>query len=285
MFILDKLLTVLMLPSGLMVECLLLGMLLRTRPALHRVGAVLAWASVSALAACLLLPVDNWAIRPLEDRFPAVSDPPPAVDGIIVLGGAIDDLTSLDRNTPILGAAANRITSFVALARRYPEARLVFSGGSGDLQQGLSNEARYARILFSQLGVPAQRIRFEAASRTTRENALDTSRLLGPPPRAGERWVLLTSASHMPRAVGVFRKVGWNVLPWPVGYQSRDHVSVYGRSLGQKLALLDWAAHEWAGLVVYFLRGWTSALFPAPAAGERAHVAGWSTIPSSPGPL
>ncbi len=264
MFILDKLLTMLMLPSGLMVEGLLLGMLLRTRLRWKRSGAVLVWASVSALAACLLLPVDNWAIRPLEDRFPAVADPPPQLDGIIVLGGAIDDLTSLDRNTPILDAAANRITSFVALARRYPAARLVFSGGSGDIQQGLSNEARFARMLFIQLGLPPERVQFEAASRTTRENALDTVHLLGPQP-PGRRWVLLTSASHMPRAVGAFRKAGWDVLPWPVGYQSRDHVRVYGRSLGQKLAVLDWAAHEWVGLVVYDLLGWSSGLFPAPA--------------------
>ncbi len=259
MFIVGKVLTMLMLPTALMVECALLGLLLSRRPA----GRALLIVGVGMLTACLVLPVDAWTIRPLEDRFPGVSTPPERVDGIVVLGGAIDDLTSRDRATPVLTSAANRMTTFVMLARRYPQAKLVFTGGSGDIEQGVSNEAKYARILLEQLGLPPDRVVFENTSRTTWENALNTSALVKPQP--GEHWVLLTSASHMPRAVGVFRKAGWSVLPWPVGYQSRDHITGYAPSLGQKLAVLDWATHEWIGLVVYYLRGWTSALFPAPA--------------------
>ena len=258
MFIVGKLLTMLMLPTALMVECVLLG-LLASRWA---VGRVLLIVGVGALTACLVLPVDTWVIRPLEDRFPAVITLPDRIDGVVVLGGAIDDLTSRDRNTPTLTSAANRMTTFVMLARRYPQAKLVFTGGSGDIEQGVSNEATYARILLEQLGLPLGRIVFEDTSRTTWENAVNTSALVKP--RPGERWVLLTSASHMPRAVGVFRKAGWSVLPWPVGYQSRDHITAYAQSLGQKLAVLDWATHEWIGLVAYRLRGWTGALFPAP---------------------
>jgi len=259
LFVVGKLLTVLMLPTALMVECLLLGLLLRRR----RVGRTLLAVSVAGLAACLVLPVGSWAIRPLEDRFPAVTALPGQVDGIVVLGGAIDDLTSRDRDTPTLTSAANRMTTFVWLARHYPNARLVFTGGSGDIVQGVSNEAKYARILLcDQLGLPPDRITFEDRSRTTWENAVYTAALVRPKP--GERWVLLTSASHLPRAVGVFRKVGWTVLPWPVGYQSRDNISAMAQSMGQKLAVLDWAVHEWIGLVTYRLRGWTSALFPAP---------------------
>ncbi len=258
MFVLGKILTMLMLPSALMVECVLVGLLLNRR----RIGRVLLIAGVGALTMCLLLPVDRWIINPLEDRFPAVTSFPGAVDGIVVLGGAIDDLTSRDRGTPILNGAANRMTSFVALARHYPKARLVFSGGSGNIEQGVSNEAEYAALLCEQLGLPSGRILFENRSRTTRENAVNSAALVRP--RPGERWVLLTSASHMPRAVGVFRKVGWSVLPWPVGYQSRDHLTGYAPSLGQKLATLDWATHEWIGLVSYRLEGWTSALLPGP---------------------
>ncbi len=259
MFVIDKLLTMLMLPTALMVECALLGLVLNRKP----IGRILLVTAIGALTLCLLLPVDSWLIRPLEDRFPAVAILPETLDGIVVLGGAIDDLTSRDRATPVLTSAANRMTSFVALARRYPRARLVFSGGSGDIEQGVSNEAHYAAILCAQLGLPPDRILFENRSRTTRENAVNSYALVRPQP--GERWVLLTSASHMPRAVGVFRKVGWTMLPFPVGYQSRDHLTGYAPTLGLKLATLDWAAHEWIGLVSYRLRGWTSALFPAPA--------------------
>ena len=258
MFILDKLLTAACLPTALMVECALLGLLLGRRP----VGRVLLVLGVGAMAMCLVLPVGDWAVRPLEDRFPPVLAQPERVDGIVVLGGAIDDLTSRDRGTPTLTSAANRLTSFVILARRYPNARLVFTGGSGDIVQGVSNEAEYARILLDQLGLPPARVLFETASRTTEENARDTAALVHPQP--GERWVLLTSAAHMPRAVGAFRRVGWTVLAWPVGYQSRDRISAYAQPLGPKLALLDWAAHEWIGLLVYYVRGESSALLPGP---------------------
>ena len=258
MFILDKLLTAACLPTALMVECALLGLLLGRRP----VGRVLLVLGVGAMAMCLVLPVGDWAVRPLEDRFPPVLAQPERVDGIVVLGGAIDDLTSRDRGTPTLTSAANRLTSFVILARRYPNARLVFTGGSGDIVQGVSNEAEYARILLDQLGLPPARVLFETASRTTEENARDTAALVHPQP--GERWVLLTSAAHMPRAVGAFRRVGWTVLAWPVGYQSRDRISAYAQPLGPKLALLDWAAHEWIGLLVYYVRGESSALLPRP---------------------
>ena len=237
-----------------MVELAVAGLLLRRR--------ALVVAGVGLLAACLALPVGTWAIRPLEDRFPQVTDPPAQVDGVIVLGGAIDDLTSQDRHTPTLGAAANRLTSFVILARRYPHARLVFTGGSGDLVQGVATEAPFARELLASLGLPPERVVFEGASRTTWENAVEVSRLVQPQP--GETWALLTSASHMPRSVGVFRAAGWQVLPWPVGYRSRDAITGFAPSLGDKLAVLDLAAHEWTGLLAYWLQGHSSALFPAP---------------------
>jgi uncharacterized SAM-binding protein YcdF (DUF218 family) len=258
MFIVSKVLTMLLLPTALMVECALLGLILSR----WRIGRFLLILGVGALTACLILPVDSWAIRPLEDWFPAVTAPPERVDGIVVLGGAIDDLTSRDRGTPTLTSAANRLTTFVILAHRYPEAKLVFTGGSGAIVQGVSNEAEFARILFEQLGLPPDRVIFENTSRTTWENAVNSYALVKP--QQGEHWILVTSASHMPRAVGVFRKIGWPVLPWPVGYQSRDRLTDYPQSMGRKLEVLDWATHEWIGLAAYYLQGKTSALFPAP---------------------
>jgi uncharacterized SAM-binding protein YcdF (DUF218 family) len=237
-----------------MVELLLVGLVLRRR--------ALLWLGAGLLAVCLFLPVGTWAIRPLEDRFPAITVPPAHVDGIVVLGGSIDDLTSQDRQTPTLNAAANRLTSFVILSKQYPNARLVFTGGSGDLVQGLATEAPFARTLLTALGLPPDRVIFEDKSRTTWENAVEVNRLVQPKP--GETWVLLTSAAHMPRSVGVFRAAGWQVLPWPVGYRSRDTISGWAPSLGEKLSVLDNAAHEWLGLLAYRLQGHSSALFPAP---------------------
>ena len=256
-----KLLSMLLLPPAFLVEVAALGMLLSRR----RAGQPLVWLGVGGLFACLVLPLGDWAIRPLEDAFPQVTGEPPRLDGIIVLGGAIDDLTSLDRGTPVLTAAANRLTTFVSLARRYPSARLVFTGGSGQIEQGVANEAHFARVLLADLGLDPTRVVFEDQSRTTSENASLARALVHP--AQGEVWALVTSAYHMPRAVGVFRAAGWPVLPWPAGYSSRDGHPALAPSLGSKLATLDQAAHEWEGLLAYWLAGKTSSLLPTASGG------------------
>lgn len=254
MFAATKLVSMVLTPSAIMVLLLVVGLLFRRR-ALVLLGAGL-------LVCCLALPVGTWPLRALEDRFPAIVDPPAHVDGIVVLGGSIDDLTSQDRQTPALNGAANRMTTFAILARRYPDAKLVFTGGSGDLVQGVASEAPFAKALLIALGVPPERMLFEQASRTTWENAVETGKLVQPKP--GETWVLLTSAAHMPRSMGVFRAAGWTMLAWPVGYHTRDTIIQWVPSLSEQLTLLDLAAHEWLGLLAYWLQGHSSAVFPAP---------------------
>ena len=254
MFIATKLLSPLLAPTALMIELALLGLLLRRR-------SVMALA-IGLMVACMILPVATWAGRPLENRFPAVVEPPEHVDGIILLGGAIDDLTSQDRQTATFNDAANRITTFVTLARRYPDARLVMAAGSGDLQQGHASEAPWALKQFADLNLDPSRVMSDANSRTTWENAVEVNRMVRPKP--DETWVLLTSAVHMPRAVGVFRAAGWRVLPWPVGYRSRNQLDTWTPALSGGFATLDMAAHEWTGLLAYWLQGHSSALFPAP---------------------
>lgn len=258
LFILMKLASAAAAPSALMVECAAAGLLLRR----WRLGRVLLVAGIAGLVAVMLLPVDIWAMRPLEDRFPPVVAMPARLDGIIVLGGSIDELTSQDRGTPIIAGAANRLTTFAILAQRYKQARLVFTGGSGRIEQGTATEAEFARRLLVDLGVPEGRMVFEDRSRTTAENAADTMALVHPQP--GETWALVTSPWHMPRSVGVFRKAGWTVLPWPTGYVTKQHGMSWSLAYGLKLATLDLAVHEWQGLLAYWMMGKTDALLPAP---------------------
>ncbi len=253
-----KLVSMVLGPSAFLVLLAAAGLLLHR----WRAGRVLLCSGVAGLVACWFLPVEVWAARPLEDRFPRVVTLPDRVDGVVVLGGAIEDLTSQDRGTPSLTGAADRLTTLMILAHSYPQAKLVFTGGSGHIEQGITNEAKFVRILLAQLGMDVSRIVFESRSRTTFENAAFTRDLVQPQP--GQTWLLVTSAIHMPRAVGVFRRAGWAVLPYPVGYRTRDHLTALAGSLGDKLSLLDWAAHEWEGLLAYWLAGETSALFPAP---------------------
>jgi uncharacterized SAM-binding protein YcdF (DUF218 family) len=229
-----------------------------------RLGRVLAVASMFAMAVGLYTPLGAALLRPLEDRFPPPAPGLPAPAGIIVLGGALDPLKSEARGQPILNADGGRLTAALELARRYPAARLIFTGGSGSFPDDESSEASGVRKFWLSLRGPEDRMSFEGKSRNTWENALFTRDLLAPKP--GEKWLLVTSAWHMPRSVGIFRHVGFDVIPYPVAYRTfgdgRDW-SVFA-SFSERVFELDYSIREWIGLLAYRLTGKTDTLFPAP---------------------
>ncbi len=227
-----------------------------------RWGLGLLIAGVVGLAACAFTPVGTWLLRPLEDRFPPMNAIGEPVDGIVLLGGAIDLPTSLDRGMPALNSRAERIVTFVALARRYPSAQLLVTGGNPDLFMTRGTEADVTRVLIEELGLSPRRVTFERSSRNTHEIALFSKRLVHLKP--GQRWLLITSAADMPRAVGCFRAIGWPVIPVPVDYHTQQNSAGWAPGLLKGLEKANWATHEWIGLLYYRLRGWTGSLFPGP---------------------
>ena len=237
-------------------------MLLPTRFA--RAGRALAFASLIVLAILGLSPAGNALIIPLEDRFPRWDATRGAPDGMIVLGGAISPDVSSARDEVALNEAAERLTVVAELARRYPDARIVFSGGSGALIYDEGAEAPLALRLLESLGIPRARITLEDRSRNTVENAVFSKAIVQPKP--GERWLLVTSAHHLPRAVGVFRKAGFPVEAYPVDWRTRgaDDALRPFASVGDGLRRSDTAVREWVGLAVYWLTGRSSELFPGP---------------------
>ena len=209
-----------------------------------------------------VLPVGNWLLYPLETRFPVPGDPGKP-DGIIVLSGAFHANNSAYRGAPVLNQYAGRFTSFMELARRHPQAKLVFSGGAVFPMHNNVTEADIARWFFLAQGLDLRRIQFEDKSRNTHENVVFSKQIAQPQP--GEHWVLVTSAVHMPRAVGLFRKNGWNVTPYPAGYATMPFLeSITNVDFGGRLERLDDAVKEWTGLIAYYLLGRTSELFPGP---------------------
>jgi uncharacterized SAM-binding protein YcdF (DUF218 family) len=202
-------------------------------------------------------------LLPLEDRFAQVEALPPEVTGIVLLGGAQQPALAHARGVPALNEFAERITTFLALARRHPEARLVFTGGSADLFGTVMTEADVTRDLLETLGLPPERVLWESRSRNTRENA--TLTLEAARPRPGEAWLLVTSAMHMPRAVGAFRAAGWPpVIAFPSDYLTRPHPSLIDFDPAGGLVMTARATREWIGLLAYRLLGWSVALFPGP---------------------
>ncbi|KIZ34601.1 MULTISPECIES: YdcF family protein [Rhodopseudomonas] len=209
-------------------------------------------------------PLGRVLMLTLSERFPAWQSDGRAPDGIIVLGGSIDSDATAARHSLELDSSAERIVAMLELARRFPQARIVFSGGSGNLIEPSLAEAPIAGQELQRFGVAPDRIVLETRSRTTAENAGFTRQLVSPKP--GERWLLITSAFHMPRAVGAFRAVGFAVEAYPVDWRSRgwiDATQPFDR-LSSGLARTDVAIHEWAGLIAYWLSGRTSALLPGP---------------------
>jgi uncharacterized SAM-binding protein YcdF (DUF218 family) len=250
-------------PSNLIIVIGLVGAgLSRTR--LVRTGWTLVVASLLLLAVVGFLPVGNALTFALEQRFPPWDDSRGPPDGIVVLGGAISPAVSTARGAPALNEAAERLTVLADLARRFPHARIIFSGGTAALVFREGTEADIAVPLIESFGVARERITAEDRARNTIENALFSRDLAQPKP--GERWLLVTSAAHMPRAVGVFRHVGFEVEPYPVDWRTSgvmDLVQPF-TSLSDGLARTDTAAREWIGLIVYWLMGHTSELLPGP---------------------
>ena len=228
-----------------------------------KAGRRLAALAMLGLALILFTPLGVALLRTLEDRFPPPAADLPAPTGIIVLGGGLNESKSEARGQIILNEDGMRLIAGLELARRYPSARLIFSGGAANFMEETPPEAIGVRKLWQDLGGPAERTSFESKSRNTWENAIYTRDLVQPKP--GDTWLLVTSAWHMPRAMGIFRKVGFDVTAWPVAYRTFGYNRDWGPAApADRIANFDWAIREWIGLIAYRLTGKTNALFPGP---------------------
>jgi uncharacterized SAM-binding protein YcdF (DUF218 family) len=262
-FAASKILGFFAIPSNLVMAICLAGLLLLpTR--FVRAGRRLIVAGLIALAVLGYSPLGNLLIMALEQRFPPWDAAQSAPDGIVVLGGSISPDVSTARNEIALNEAAERMTAMVDLARRYPNARVIFSGGSPALFFSEAPEAEFAVRLLQSLGVPRERILVEDRSRNTVENAVFSKLIAQPKP--GERWLLVTSAYHMPRSMGVFRAADFAVEPYPVDWRTRGTADAWRPfpTLAEGLRRTDTAVREWIGLAAYWLTGRSSEFFPRP---------------------
>lgn len=248
-------------------------------------GAILIWTGWArwgrrfvSIGAILLLvvglsPLGNILILPLEDRFPRADlDQPPPPTGIVILGGAEDRLVGSARKAPTLNEAGERLLEGAILANRFPETKIAFSGGDAGILYKSDSEAEGAAALLTKLGIARDRLILESDARDTYENAVFLKKELE---KRGEldpskRWLLITSAYHMPRSMGAFRAAGFDVEPWPVDYRTRgkEDLTRPFDKVSEGLRRVDTATREWVGLFAYWLTGRTDTLFPAPSEGN-----------------
>lgn len=252
-------------PSNALVIAALLGVAL-TATRYARAGRRLAFTALLLLAVAGLSPLSNMLMAPLENRFPVWRiNNGPAPAGIIILGGSVDADVTSSRNAGLeLNEAGDRILAMLALARQFPEAKIILSAGAGALLGERGTEADEVRKRIAAYGLPPDRIIFENRSRTTYENALETQKLINP--RAGERWLLVTSAWHMPRSIAVFRMAGLNVEAYPIDF--RTPATGAGKEtfaeISRGLRRFDTAMREWAGLISYRFAGASKDIWPQP---------------------
>jgi uncharacterized SAM-binding protein YcdF (DUF218 family) len=260
-FQLSKILGLLLDPFNVLYGLLVVVMILlwRDRSVWARRLLVL---TVLALTAVIVLPIGDWLLAPLENRFPQLGTLPAKVDGIIMLGGAQEPRLTKAHGQPAMNSHAERMTTFLAMARQYPDAKVVFSGGSGDLLHQDVNEGETVRLFLTQQGFDPTRVLYESRSRNTYENVLLSKDLVKP--RPGDVWLVVGSAADLPRTVGIFRRLDWPVTAVPCDYRALPPEFFPSLSLSDNLLNIRAALHEWIGLVVYYLTGKCASVFPAP---------------------
>lgn len=211
----------------------------------------------------MVYPIGDYLMQPLESRFSKPQSLPTGIDGIIVLGGGEDLRRAISWQTPELGHGADRYVAAAHLARTYPTVPVIFAGGSGSLElQKSQTEASFALQTLTTIGINANRIKMEASSRNTYENFINLKALL---PNSEGNYMLVTSAFHMPRSVGIARKLGIDVVAYPVDYRSNsEELRGFKVDYFDHINALETGWREWIGLTVYYITEKTSAWFPAP---------------------
>ncbi len=242
---------------------------------LFLIGLILIWknhrkSGLSILTACAVFysmvmfgPLTSWLMAPLEKRFSShtnhVGNAP--YSGIIILAGAERLKLSTKHNQVTLSGAAERLIEAAKLARQFPDLPIIYSGGGQS--ENILSESQIARKYFTEAGIDLSRIRFEDKSYNTYTNALETKKHIQR--HETGQWLLVTSAFHMPRAVGAYRSAQINIQPYPVDYRTYLKASLINKpNAGQGLYQLDFAMHEWVGLLAYYISGRNEAFFPAP---------------------
>lgn len=250
-------------PSALAMLLILAGLLI-TRTRWQRWARPMIITGSLALLLIAFSPLGRFIVLPLENRFPTLTASaltPGSVDGIIVLGGAVHMTLTKERGVPTIAGAGERIMEAAILARQHPKAKVLITGGPTSFGGKTKADAEITRDLLVALGISAGRIHTETRARNTFENAKfskETGLI-----KEGETWLLVTSAFHMPRAMGCFRANGLAPTPYPVDYMTGGKGELTLNYFAMDgITTTDVASKEWVGLLAYWLTGRINTLFP-----------------------
>lgn len=230
----------------------------------RRLGMVCGAVGVLLLGFASFTNIGAVMMAPLEARFERPGAPPAKVDTIVLLGGATSARISTARQVTETSEAGDRLIETLWLAQRYPEARIILTGGVAAVMPGAETEATTMQRLLVAFGIAPERLVLEGDARNTDENAEYTRALLGPKPGTV---LLVTSAFHMPRSMGLFRKVGVTAIAWPTDYRStgQEWLGIDIVEPVSNLQTTSVALKEWIGLAVYHWTGKIDEILPGQA--------------------
>ena len=254
MFLLSKIVALFSQPLHWVIALQVLTLIKAARS--PRIARACATGALALLLVIGWLPIPDLLVRPLEQRYAEIAPDADlrAFDGVVVLGGAMEaGYIAMDHRQPLLTDAAGRMTAVVAMAQKYPSMPIVFTGGEGDLFGTGPSEAQRAGHFFTTMHLSESRIVLEDRSRNTYENAVFTGQLAGIDKR--KRWLLVTSAWHMPRAMATFEKAGWNVTAYPVDFRTGNSTPLTRYSLAMGADRWQLVLREAIGLAAYRLLG------------------------------
>jgi len=246
----------------------LLGLLVRLKWDLH--GQRLMNFALISILALGLLPAGPLLVTWLERQYPTPAELPQKIDGIILLGGAFESHLTMKTGHIVANDQVDRVFCFVDIAKKHPEAKLVYSGGAGDIMSPDAMEGDDARAFFKLVGLGERKIFYEEKSRNTYENVLYTMEMTDP--KAKENWIVATSAYHMPRSMGIFKAFEWNVIPYQCDPRTNGTYNVFSRlpNITGNFVLLNIALKEIIGSVVYYMTGKSAYLLPSAPKGAKS---------------
>lgn len=251
-FWVSKLTWFLVAPGNLLVLFLLIGSTLLWKQRIKTAKRFFSFLSLLVLVVGLF-PVGEWLLYPLESKYKANPELE-QVDGIIVLGGAVDASRSAMWQQTVVNDSAERVLASLVLMKKFPNAKLVYTGGSGRLANSQYKSADAALQFYKEHDLDIAKIIFERESRNTSENVIFAKKLVNPV--KDEKWLLITTAWHMPRSVAIFCKSEWSVIPYLVDFRTKPkELFRIDWSFGGHLRNLSIGIKEWLGRIAYFVMG------------------------------
>ena len=226
----------------------------------YKIANFLLFSNLFFLLFISIFPIGNYAIFILEKQYHNKTNYPQSVHGMLILSGATNPYLSREHNSIELNGSSERLTESVSLINKHKKAKIIFSGGSGYLNNPSLDHSEVAKKFFKKMNIDIGRVIFENKSRNTYENIIFSKQITEI--NKNHNWIIITSASHMKRAMLVSKKQNWNFYPYAVDFKQPKSISFYPSfNFFGNFQSFQHASHEWLGLVSYYLMGRIERIF------------------------